>query len=310
MSSSPKLAVALVAVSVLAACGGGDGGSTGPGGGSTGMSAVIDGQAWSAVDLSIAALPVPGVPGSFVVTGAQTTGGNTRSIVLTFYNISTTGTYPLGVSTTVFGGIGQASSTANGSWITEGTGGDGTFTLTKLTPTRVAGTFSFIAVPGHSNPNGVGTVSVTQGKFDVPLQTNGTLPTVPDSRGSRATADLEGDSYNAADVFITMQGPIGFGFSSINAKQTVSLWLTGVTATGTYTLTNTAPLRTLSVGAPVSSGSPCCWGVTPADVGTITVTSITAARVKGTFNVTLGAQAGKPATTPLAVTGSFDVGTP
>jgi hypothetical protein len=46
------------------------------------------------------------------------------------------------------------------------------------------------------------------------------------------------------------------------------------------------------------------------DTVTVTITSLTPARVKGTFTGTLQPQPGKPATTPLVITdGVFDIGT-
>ena len=55
----------------------------------------------------------------------------------------------------------------------------------------------------------------------------------------------------------------------------------------------------------------CCWGLNAGgDTGTITITSLTPARVKGTFSGTLQSQPNKPATAPLVVTdGSERVGT-
>jgi hypothetical protein len=44
-------------------------------------------------------------------------------------------------------------------------------------------------------------------------------------------------------------------------------------------------------------------------VGSVTITSLSADRVKGTFSATLQPVPGKPATTPLTVaSGTFDVG--
>ena len=62
---------------------------------------------------------------------------------------------------------------ANGTYV-EGTvgwttaGGSGTFEITSYTEDRVAGTFSFEAQP--NTPSGAtGTISVTNGRFDVPM---------------------------------------------------------------------------------------------------------------------------------------------
>src|SRR5512135_810928 len=100
--------LAAVAAGALAvgACGGGGGDSNGPSG-SSGFSARIDGQIWVAEPIGVTAQAVPGVPGSFLVVGTQTSGGVTTSLVITMYNISGPGTYPFGVSSDVFGGTGQ-----------------------------------------------------------------------------------------------------------------------------------------------------------------------------------------------------------
>jgi hypothetical protein len=50
-------------------------------------------------------------------------------------------------------------------WTSSHPGGSGTVTVTALTTTRVAGTFSFVAVPDPGTPGG--TRHVTNGQFDI-----------------------------------------------------------------------------------------------------------------------------------------------
>src|SRR5262249_40230165 len=181
------------------------------GGGGSGFQAKIDGQSWQADAIGTSATAVPGVPGSAVMLGSQTSGGVTRSVTITLYNISTTGTYPLGVSSDVFGGIGLVGEGSGGggnaqSWITDNTGAAGTLTLTNLSGGRSAGTLSFVSAAGHGNP-GAGTRTVTEGSFDLAL--TGTLASVPANVGSKLGATLGAQSYGAASVLGVGTSPLG-----------------------------------------------------------------------------------------------------
>src|SRR4030095_4994370 len=101
------LRLSLCAV-LVSACGGGGGNNNQPGGGGgSGFSARIDGRSWQGAPNGVTAAAVSSVPGALVVVGSQTFGGVTRSLTLSLYNISGPGTYPLGMSSDVFGGIGQ-----------------------------------------------------------------------------------------------------------------------------------------------------------------------------------------------------------
>lgn len=302
---------------VLSGCGGGGNAPPGGGGSGPGFRATIDGQGWQAESIGSSAAAVPGVPGSLVIVGAQTSGGLTRGLTLTLYNIATTGTYPLGVSSDVFGGIGLVGEGSGGggnaqSWITDDTGAAGTITLTNLSGGRSAGTFSFVASPGHSNTVG-GTRTVTDGSFD--LAFSGNLAPVPANVGSKLGATLGGRSYNASTVSGFATSPLGgpgVVISTLNKDHGMSITLSDVSAPGTYALDNTGGnARLMSAGRNGGDVGHCCWGGgnTGADVGSVTITSITADRVKGTFTATLQPVPGKPATAALTVTdGSFDVG--
>ena len=113
---SARLVAGGFAVLMLAACGGGDDGNDpGGGGGSGPFTAVVEGEAWSADELTIAAQTVPAVPGGFVLTGTQVSNGSdARTISLSLYNIRGTGTYALGVLANVIGGIGSYGESVSG----------------------------------------------------------------------------------------------------------------------------------------------------------------------------------------------------
>jgi hypothetical protein len=106
-------------------------------------------------------------------------------------------------------------------------------------------------------------------------------------------------------------GGAGVQVSTTTKDHGISLLLSGVTAPGTYSLSSTGAARIISAGHNGGDAHHCCWGggSSGADVGTIAITSLTAARVRGTFSATLQPVPGKPATSPLTVTnGTFDVG--
>jgi hypothetical protein len=207
-------------------------------------------------------------------------------------------------------GEGTAGSGDSNAWSTPLDGLAGTVTLTTLGPSRVVGTFQYRTEPGRRNTVG-GTRTVTDGRIDLPLM--GTIPPVAENLGSRVSAVLGGQPYNAWSINGTLMdfmGGAGVNISTSSSVNHVSVMLVGVTAPGTYPLSTTAPLRTLIVGKNGGDAAHCCWGLNAGgDTGTITVTSLTSTRVKGTFSGTLQPQPGKPATAPLVVTeGAFDVG--
>ncbi|MGZ3447081.1 MAG: hypothetical protein ACXU88_15450 [Myxococcaceae bacterium] len=303
---------------LLSGCGGsGPNPPGGGGGGGAGFTAKIDGQSWQAEALSVSAAAVPGVPGGLVIVGAQTTGGLTRGLTISLYNVAGAGTYALGVSSDVFGGtgsVGEGTGSGAGAqtWITDNTGSAGTITLTTLSGGRIAGTFTYVASPGHSNTVG-GTRTVTDGSLDLAL--SGNLVPVPANVGSKLSAQLGSQAYNASTVNGVGHDPLGgpgLQISSVNKDHGVSITLSGVSAPGTYALSNTGGnARLMGAGRNGGDAGHCCWGGgnTGSDVGSVTITSLSADRVKGTFSATLQPVPGKPATTPLTVaSGTFDVG--
>jgi hypothetical protein len=212
----------------------------------------------------------------------------TRGLALSLYNISGPGTYPLGVSSDVFGGTGQVGEGTGGgnsqAWITDNTGAAGSITVTSLSGGRIVGTFAFVAIPGHTNTVG-GSRTVTDGALDLAL--SGTLAPVPANVGSRVTAQFGNQSYGAAAVNAVATSPLGgpgLQLSSTNKDHGLSIVLSEVSAPGTYALDNTGGVaRLMDAGRNGGDANHCCWGGghTGADVGSVTITSLTADRVRG-----------------------------
>lgn len=300
---------------LVCACGGGGGND--PGGGSgTRFTAKIDAQSWQADALSISAQAVPGVPGGVIVVGSQSAGGVSRGLTLTLFNMTGPGTFPLGVGSDVFGGTGSVgegtgSGGSSQTWITDNTGTAGTITLTTLGGGRIAGTFSYVATPGHSNTVG-GTRTVTEGSFDLPF--TGNLTPVPANVGSRLSAQLGGQAYNASTVTAVNHDPLGgtgVQLGTVSKDHGLSITLYGVGAPGTYPLVSSGTARLMGAGHNGGDANHCCWGGgnSGGDVGSVVITSLTTDRVQGTFSATLQPVPGKPATSALTVSsGSFDVG--
>jgi len=303
-------AVWILLVSV--GCGSSDSG----GGGGSGFTAVINGKAWAAEPIGVTARPNAGVPGGWVIVGSQTAGGVSTGLTIDLNAIGAPGSYPLGVGLGVFGGSasvgeGMAGSGASTRWETALDGLAGTINITTLGGGRIVATFEFLGVPDKRNTVG-GTRMVTQGRIDLPYM--GTLSPVPDDVGSKVSAKLGGMPYNAWAVNVRLMdfmGGAGVAIDSHSSLNGIDLMMVGVTAPGSYPISNGAPQRSITVGRNGGDASSCCWGQNAGgDTGTIVITSLTPTRVKGTFSGTLQPQPGKPATAPLVITdGVFDVGT-
>jgi hypothetical protein len=277
----------------------------------------VDGTQWVAESISISAGPIKPLPGSLLVVGSQNAGGKITGLNLTLGNVTGPGTYALGVGSEVIGGIASIGETPTGThdstvWETPLDGVSGQVVITTLTPDRLVATFSFVAAPGKNNLLG-GTRTITEGQIDLPF--SGALTPVPENVGSKVSATLNDAPYNAwlvSGMLKDFTGAAGVNISTASSVNALSLMLQGVTAPGSYAISDATPLRTITAGHTGGDAGHCCWGLNAGgDVGTITITSLTAARVKGTFSGTLQPQPGKPATTPLVVTdGAFDVGIP
>jgi hypothetical protein len=303
--------IALAGVLVLAACGGDGptdpGDDPGGGGNTTGtrMTATIDGQSWAAGSTAglVTAIQFAPASGGYIISGIQSPG---LSIVITINNISGPGTYPLGVdAATVYGGF--AGVTGAGTWNTPISGAAGSITITTLTTTRIVGTFNFTATAAAGGATG--SKVVTNGVFDAPIQGNAILPVLKDSMGGKMSATLNGVAWNAG--IIAAGTSLGFiSISGINNVQTLVFTFPKPTTTGTYAMNNVAGniLLAWDPNAVAPAGARCCYGIA-GDVGSMTFTSLTTTRAKGTFIATLRAQPGTAATGQLVITnGSFDVG--
>jgi hypothetical protein len=156
-----RAATTIASLGLLAAiaCGGGDDNpTTGPNGtlaGDGNITASVNGTAWRSSKGGDHATR----SGTFV--GISTVSA-TYALVLGIGNAAV-GTFSLNLAT----GNGSSAiiTNATGGWGTAISGGSGTVTITVLTATRVAGTFSFdaVAVSGSAT----GTLQVRNGTFDV-----------------------------------------------------------------------------------------------------------------------------------------------
>jgi len=300
---------------LLGSCSGGDGpidpGDDEEPGGSSRMTATIDGRAWTAATTPglVTALQFSPVTGGYIITGAEQTSTGTigTSLVLTINNISGPGSYPLGVDgVSVYGGFASVTGTS-GAWTTPISGEAGTITISALTATRIAGTFAFTA--RASSGTVTGTRTVTTGVFDAPILGNAIVPVLPDSVGAKMSTTLNGVAWNAAIVSAGTTAT-HLSLTGINERQTLVFTIPKPTIAGSYTLSNNpgSILLAWDPNAVAPAGSRCCYGIA-GDIGNITFTSLTTTRAKGTFSAVLRAQPGTAATGQLSVVnGTFDVG--
>lgn len=301
---------ALAPLALLAACGG-DGGSTGPDGGDPGnarLTARIDGAAWAATAASTSTGVTLVLPGVYTMTGVSA-GANPIVIAISLYNIGGPGTYPIGVGPQVAGGSVVLSNTTGG-WASPMTGADGSITISALTATRIAGTFNFTvnALSGSAT----GTRTVTDGTFDLEVKANGTVGPLPDNAGSKVSATIGATSFNAAFVAGTLTpGTNILSVAANNSVRGIGITITGLTAPGTYPFSSASPVRSLSVSNVANTLANTWHSNGAGSSGSITVTSITPTRIRGTFSGTLGPAPGTQTTGTITVTnGTFDVGRP
>lgn len=127
---------------------------TGPGG----IAATLDGQPWSSTAVQFASF----VPFDKLLELRGTDGFNVMDITVDSVTGPGTTSLNYGSPTSSSGSI----MNPNGTWYTNGPGGVGTITITTFTANRVAGTFSFTAIPFP----GTGATTnrlVTNGTFDL-----------------------------------------------------------------------------------------------------------------------------------------------
>jgi Family of unknown function (DUF6252) len=285
------------------------GSSTGPGGGGgggngPGLTATVDGHSWKSDSAFVHLSQL--FPGSYNLFAVQN--GGSGSITLDLYDLPGPGTYAIGTS---FGVIGADASYVNagGAWSTPLSGASGTLTITTLTTTHIVGTFSFTA--DSSTGSAHGSVHVTNGKFDVSVATPLSPPAPED--GSRLSATLGGTDWNAATLTVAPGVSDSYAAGGGTLEYNLTLGLNAITGPGTYPLSLASPVRSMYVQGGIGSlnGPHCCWGNDAGDVGSVTITSFTSTRMKGTFTATLQPEAGTNASAPIVITnGTFDFGIP
>jgi hypothetical protein len=304
----------LLGAVLLSGCGGGttdpgnddaDGNNNNNNSGSP-FSATIDGQAWSVTGATaVTAIQFAPQSGGYMIIATGT--GVIASISLTLNFIVKTGTYPLGVDgATVPGGFAGVTVGTGGVWLTPFSGAAGSITITTLTTTRIAGTFSFTTT--GSSGGATGTKVVTQGRFDLPMNA-APIAVLTDSMGSTLSASLNGQPWNGA-IVSGQTTATHLSLLAINNLQSLTLTIPRPAGTGTYQLSNNpgSILWATDPNAVAPAGTRCCYGIL-GDVGTLTITSLTTTRIKGTFSATLRPQPGTAATGSLIITnGAFDIG--
>jgi hypothetical protein len=287
-ASTARFIISAVILAVVTAC------STQPsstGGGGT-FTADLDGTHFQATANYISTSGTGGVvPGSAIITGTQINGTNTTSISLSIGYITGTGTYPLGVNQlTTAGGtliIQNTTGSSSAGWTTGFSGDAGTITITGISSSQITGTFTCTAQPqiGTSGSS----KSVTNGKFTVPL---GGFAFAPASNpGSLIKATLGGTAFNAATISGQGSGgtfgTLGTSTTTAGVVNTVSLTVSGtVVAGGTFPLIPPAGGGTY-VALNVTLGNSTFGGTGAGDSGSVTITSLSGGRAKGTFSGTL-----------------------
>src|SRR5215831_3419061 len=287
-----KAALGMTAATILwLACGSGGGnnpgGGGGGGGGGAGMTASVDGQAFSASQASATA-STSNTVAVYTITGVQGSSAATaQSLVILLYNISGPGTYPLGVNATNFGGIGSVNEGAN-SWITPLNGTSGTIIITSLGSGRIAGTFSFTAAQISAAG---GNRTVTNGAFDLAL--SGTPGTVQPYQGSMLKATLGTTAWIAGTIVVSKpSGTYSFigtsqPLATASGASSVDIVLNGVNGPGTYQIGGPSTnLVSATVGGTGYNSS------ISGSSGSVVVTSLDANRLKGTFSGTIAAGGG------------------
>jgi hypothetical protein len=249
--------------------------------------------------------------GSFTFSGGKNTGTNPYLISFTMYNIPGPGTYPLGTGSTVAGGgVAMATQVTNPiqAWVTPLSGADGSITITTLNNQRVAGTFNVTVAPLSSTTL---SKTVTNGEFVVPFTNigqNTVIGPLPDNYGSKVSLAQNGNAFNASSA-----SGLYFAANRVaqvqasNNTRSFSLSLNEVTGPGTYALGQIARVLTLATIGQTPQG---VWTTSATGgTGSVTITSITPTRMRGTFTATLQPLAGSGTTGTVTISnGSFDIG--
>ena len=298
-----RVAVAMVLVAAVAGCHSSSTTSQLTPSGSGSFTATIDGVNFvaDASTITVSATSFA-VPGSVTISGTQINSTtNTTTLQLALGYIPGTGTYTLGVNqSTNTGGTATVQTTTSssfGSWVTGFTGSSGTVTITTINSSQIAGTFQFTAQrsPGQSGA----ATSVTNGKFTVPA--NGFTVAPASTPGSFLNATLGGSAFVSASESGQGTGSsfglLGTSTNTDGVLTSFSIVSTGNITPGSYPV-NPPPAGGAYFVINVTIGN-SSFGGQGADSGTVTITSNSGGRIKGTLSGTFGG---------LSVTGcSFDI---
>jgi hypothetical protein len=245
--------------------------------------------------MGVSATTSPASPGTYILVGSKLISGTTAlTLDLFLYNIAAAGTYPLGIGPTVVGGSGTVTEGST-TWLTPLSGAAGTVTISALSSSAIAGTFSFTAAP---LVGGGASRAVTSGSFDIPI--TGTPAPLPASAGSRMSATLGGAAWNAATVVTVSHSGGVYAFGGSNTDYSVNLILSSISGPGTIPLDTTTETLSIQQGTHA-------WSSSLGGSGSVAITELTASRIKGTVTATLPEAGGGTLT---VADGTFDVGLP
>lgn len=269
--------------------------------GAEGFRAKIDGVTWTP---TFPVTAVNAAPGLYSISGIRTSGLD-YTMVLSLYNIKGTGTYPLGVTPLIFGGSAVLSRPPNSGWSTPLDGVAGEITISTLTASRMVGRFRFNTAPLTAGVPGAPVV--TDGEMDIPVTGTGGL--ARDFEGSKLTGNIGGAfaASGATGQLINIgNGPV-LTVTATNTTRGITISVANMTGPGTYALSSTQPVRSIGVSGANGNLTAAWLSTLSGGGGTVTVTSVTATRIAGSFNATLiPSSAG--ATGNLSVSGEFDLG--
>jgi hypothetical protein len=292
MRTLARLSLGVLAFTFASACGGGSGDDDPQGpNGNENMTAEIDGDDWAG--MGNAARSAGGI---YTITAAQ----GTEGISLQLFNIPGPGTYPLGMNATGFGGTGLVSLPGAG-WSTPLNGRSGSVTLTTVTDTRIIGTFQYDATP--LNGSATGTREVTNGEFDMLLQTAGTWAPPDAWDGNRLNGRIGTDTIVGATMVVVLNGD-DLLFNAGDLEHVLTITLQDLAGANAYTFSNSAPLRQIML-SDINGGD--AYMTAAGAPGSITVSSANANRIAGSYTATLTRVGGSET---ITVSGTFDVGVP
>ena len=291
----------IVALLAATACSGPTEGKTPPV--SAQLTATLNGAPYRPTNVSA----VLSGAGNFVI--ASSVGVVGPAVTLRLFSIGKPGTYPLGVTPSVIGGAGDVGADGT-SFTTPSTGAAGTVTITAVTRTRIAGTFSFVATR-TVNFFDTDSRTVTSGSFDVPVKGSGTLD-IPANIGSTVTGAVRDSAFFATQVTVVdvpSNGKLRLDLRQESRRVTLSI--PDFAGVGTYQLGYGYGIgRIMQLFAPIGNFSSEFGGSELTTTGTVTITSVSAARVQGTIAASLFATFAPINTAPALISINFDIGLP